>query len=119
MNLDHMKKAHSFIVLEPQAIKSIKRLLIYMAEKIQIAHQCLLCGKFFKTPQGAQDHMSEKGHCFMNVDNFEMEYDDYYDFSKSYIGQGCLIDVLKELKAIQEGYPDEDGEVIKVEKDKT
>lgn len=30
--------------------------------------------------------MMEKGHCFMNVDNFEIEYEDFYDFSKSYIG---------------------------------
>lgn len=61
----------------------------------------------------------EKGHCFMNVDNFEIEYEDFYDFSKSYIGQGCLIDVLKELKAIQEGYPDENGEVLQVERAKS
>lgn len=56
--------------------------------------------------------MIGKGHCFMNVDNFEIDYEDFYDFSKSYIGQGCLIDVLKELRAIERGYPDEEGEIL-------
>lgn len=86
MNLDHMKKTHSFIMLEPQAIVSVKKLLLHMAQKIQIGHQCLLCSKLFKSPQAVQDHMMEKGHCFMNLDNFEIEYEDFYDFSKSYIG---------------------------------
>lgn len=28
--------------------------------------------------------MISKTHCFMNVDDFEVEYEKFYDFSKTY-----------------------------------
>ena len=28
--------------------------------------------------------MVDKGHCFMNMDDFEVDYEEFYDFSKTY-----------------------------------
>jgi pre-60S factor REI1 len=80
-----MKKTHSFFISEQEYCKNIEGLLLYLGQKINIGLLCLYCEnkgtKDFKNPQALQNHMMDKGHCFMNTENFE-EYAKYYDFSE-------------------------------------
>lgn len=81
--LDHMRDKHSFYVLDVDCVTSLKGLLTYIAERIQLGYLCLFCSKMFRNARRCQQHMMDKAHCFMNVDD-EHEYQQYYDFSKTY-----------------------------------
>jgi pre-60S factor REI1 len=83
--LDHMRLKHSFYVLDVDCVTSLKGLLTYIAERIQLGYLCLFCSKMFRNSRRCQQHMMDKAHCFMNVDD-EHEYEQYYDFSKTYEG---------------------------------
>ena len=43
----------------------------------------MFCSKVFRSPRRVQQHMVDKGHCFMNIED-EEEYEKFYDFSKTY-----------------------------------
>lgn len=81
--LDHMRLKHSFYVLDVDCVISLKGLLTYIAERIQLGQLCLFCSKMFRNPRRCQQHMMDKSHCFMNVGD-EHEYEQYYDFSRTY-----------------------------------
>jgi pre-60S factor REI1 len=83
-NLDHMRVAHSFYVLDIDCLISLKAMLYYLAEKIQVGHLCINCNKNFGTGQAAQNHMLDMCHCCMNSEDFEDEYEYFYDFSGTY-----------------------------------
>ena len=72
--LDHMRLKHNFIILDIDCLISIKSLLSYLAEKIHLGNMCIMCNKEFGDFHSTQSHMVDKGHCFMNVDDFETEY---------------------------------------------
>ncbi len=82
--LDHMRIQHSFFVLDVDCVISLKGLLTYIAERIQLGYLCLFCSKMFKNARRCQQHMIDKAHCFMNIED-EYEYEKFYDFSKTYI----------------------------------
>lgn len=83
--LDHMRVKHSFYILDIDCVTSLKGLLTYIAERIQLGYLCLFCDKMFRNSRRCQQHMIDKSHCFMNVED-EHEYEQYYDFSKTYEG---------------------------------
>lgn len=82
--LDHMRIKFSFFLIDVDCLVDLKGLLTYLAEKIHIGNMCIFCNKVFKDGTCVQDHMVSKNHCFMNVDDFEVEYERFYDFSKTY-----------------------------------
>ena len=83
--LDHMRVKHSFYILDIDCVTSLKGLLTYIAERVQLGYLCLFCDKMFRNSRRCQQHMMDKSHCFMNVED-EHEYEQYYDFSKTYEG---------------------------------
>lgn len=83
-NLDHMRKHHSFIVLDIDCLISLKALLYYISEKVHIAKSCLFCHKMFKDGRSVQLHMIDKGHTMMSSEDFDEEYEPFYDFSGTY-----------------------------------
>jgi pre-60S factor REI1 len=50
-NLDYMAKKHNFRILDIECLTSLKGLLSYIAERIQLGSLCLYCSKQFKNPQ--------------------------------------------------------------------
>lgn len=81
--LDHMRLAHSFVIPDIDCLVDLKGLLNYLAQRIQLGNLCLYCSKEFRTPQQAQQHMIDKEHCRINMED-EEEYLDFYDFTKTY-----------------------------------
>ena len=47
-NLDHMRLEHSFFILDVDCVTSLKGLLTYIAERIQLGYLCLYCNQMFK-----------------------------------------------------------------------
>ena len=95
--VDHMRLKHGFLILDVDCLVDLKGLLTYMAERIQLGQLCLFCSKQFRDPRRCQQHMIDKSHCFMNMED-EDEYLDFYDFSKTYENHPLL------LKEGEEGY---------------
>jgi len=58
----------------------MKGLIKYLAEKINIGLLCVYCEnqgtKDFKVAEAVRQHMLDRGHCFMNTENFD-EYDKF------------------------------------------
>ena len=92
-----MRVEHSFILLDIDCLVDLKGILNYMAERIHIGQLCLYCSKQFKDPVRCQQHMTDKQHCFMNIED-EDEYVDFYDFSKAYKNHPLLIEEKKAKK---------------------
>ena len=82
-NLDYMRIKHGFYVLDIDCLISIKALLYYLAEKIQVGHLSIYDNRKFRSAQAAQNHMVDTCHCCMNSEYFD-EYEYFYDFSATY-----------------------------------
>jgi len=80
-NLLHMRVAHSFFISEFSHLKNLKGLLKHLAYKIHKKRTCFSCGLEASTSEGTQHHMIDKGHVFMNTEDFG-EYLVFYDFTK-------------------------------------
>ena len=81
--LDHMRLQHSFFILDVDCVINLKGLLTYIAERVHLGYMCLFCSRMFKNARRCQQHMMDKAHCFMSVED-EQEYEQFYDFSKTY-----------------------------------
>lgn len=88
--IDHMRVYHSFTLLDVDCLVDLKGLLGYIATRIQVGKLCLFCSKQFSEGQSCQQHMLDKGHCVMNMED-EEEFLDYYDFTKTYENHPLLI----------------------------
>lgn len=80
-NLLHMRVSHSFFISELSHLKNLKGLLKHLAYKIHKKKTCFSCGLDASTSEGIQHHMIDKGHVFMNTEDFG-EYLKFYDFTK-------------------------------------
>jgi pre-60S factor REI1 len=52
--LDHMRIKHSFFVLDVDCVISLKGLLTYIAERIQLGYLCLFCSKMHRNARRCQ-----------------------------------------------------------------
>ncbi|XP_028967691.1 zinc finger protein 622 [Galendromus occidentalis] len=86
-NLEHMAKAHSFFIPDPDYLEDLEGLLKYLGYKVGALKVCLLCDSDQKTPfrtiHAVQQHMLDKGHTAMFFDS-ALEYSDFYDFSSTH-----------------------------------
>lgn len=79
-NYEHMCKAHGFsIPNQEHLIVEVETLIKYLHLVVFGYYECLLCGSQRNTSQGAQQHMTGKRHCKIDIDNPDSEYRDFYD----------------------------------------
>lgn len=85
VNLEHMEKKHGFFISEEQFCVNKKGLFTHIAKKILEKKLCIYCENVrcgnFKSGVAVQNHMVDKGHCFMHQDYFD-EYERFYDFTE-------------------------------------
>jgi len=98
-----MRLAHSFFISEFNHLKNLKGLLKHLAFKIHKKRTCIYCAEDCKTSEGIQQHMIDKGHVFMNTEDFG-EYLTFYDFSKK-------IENLRQHGLLVEGDEEVNGNV--------
>ncbi|KAK2756868.1 C2H2 finger domain containing protein [Colletotrichum kahawae] len=83
-NLDHMRKRHGMIIPYPESlIVDVEILVKYLHLVIYEYTECLFCGSIRNTSQAAQQHMTGKGHCKIDVEKETSEFKDFYDFESS------------------------------------
>ena len=82
-NLAHMSLKHSFFVPYVDWVSDWKGLLTSICSRILTDHQCLTCGKRFRSAFAVQGHMSDSGHTRINLDDDELieSLESFYDFS--------------------------------------
>jgi pre-60S factor REI1 len=78
-----MRLKHNFMILDIECLVNLKGLLAYIAERVQLGKMCLGCDKQFRSSARCQQHMMDKGHCMMPMDNDE-EFEIFYDFRRAY-----------------------------------
>jgi pre-60S factor REI1 len=100
--LDHMRIKHSFFINDVDCLINLKGLLTYIAERIHLGQLCLFCSRNFRDGRRCQQHMLDKRHCLINLDD-EHEYEDFYDFSKTYVDSPYAVHVEKPKKEAKEG----------------
>ncbi|GKT42869.1 core trichothecene cluster (CTC) protein 15 [Colletotrichum spaethianum] len=79
--MSHMQKRHGLFVPSPNnLIVDLETLFGYFHLVIFDYAECLFCGSARKSPQAAQQHMTGKGHCRIDITKDESEFRDFYDF---------------------------------------
>ena len=84
-NLTHMLNSHGFFLPDVYKIVDLEGLLKYLFEKVHVGNMCLYCNNkrahAFSTAAATQQHMTDKQHCFLNIDEDVEEFSPFYDFS--------------------------------------
>lgn len=97
-NLAHMSLKHSFFIPYIDWISDWPGIMKYLCERVIQRHQCITCGKIFKSAIAVQTHMSDRGHTRINLDDEEFlgEIEGFYEFSTK-------DDVVDELDFLEDG----------------
>lgn len=80
-NLTHMSEAHSFLIPSADRLMDASSLLQYLHTLVSIFHECLFCHQERRTNSGVQDHMRDKGHCKLDLEDEENELWEFFDLS--------------------------------------
>ncbi|ONK69590.1 uncharacterized protein A4U43_C05F24570 [Asparagus officinalis] len=88
----HMHKQHGFFIPDIEYLKDPESLLTYVALKVKRDFMCLYCNERchpFQSLEAVRKHMVAKGHCKIRFgdggDDEEAEYEEFYDYSSSYV----------------------------------
>lgn len=80
----HMRKSHGLFVPHQQHLAvDLETLFRYLHLIIFGYRECIKCGTERATVQGAQQHMTGKGHCNFDTSEEDSEFAEFYDFSES------------------------------------
>jgi pre-60S factor REI1 len=97
-NLAYMSLKHSFFIPYVDWVSDWAGLMTYLCERVILRHQCITCGKLFKSAIAVQTHMSDRGHTRINLDDEEFleAIEGYYDFSTKE-------EIVDELDILEDG----------------
>ncbi|KAI0127450.1 C2H2 type zinc-finger-domain-containing protein [Xylariales sp. AK1849] len=80
-NLSHMSKRHGFLIPDQShLVVDLETLVGYLHLVISGYFECLHCGSQRNNTQAAQQHMTGKGHCKLDLSSEDSEYRDFYEF---------------------------------------
>ena len=83
-NLQHMMISHGFFIPDVEFVKDLSGLLAYLQERVRIGILCLYCDNRgthqFRDFQSLQQHMIDKQHCFINTEEDQEEYIEFYEY---------------------------------------
>ncbi|MQL68400.1 hypothetical protein Taro_000710 [Colocasia esculenta] len=88
----HMHKQHGFFIPDVEYLKDPKGFLTYLGLKVMRDFMCLYCNDRchpFQSLDAVRKHMIAKGHCKVRYgdggDDEEVELEEFYDYSSSYV----------------------------------
>jgi pre-60S factor REI1 len=83
-----MLEVHGFFIPDINHVIKLEAMLEYINEKVRVGCMCLHCNNEgahnFKTGAAVQRHMIDKQHCFLNTEDDEEEYADFYEEKEDY-----------------------------------
>ncbi|KAF2283543.1 hypothetical protein GH714_011930 [Hevea brasiliensis] len=90
----HMHKRHGFFIPDVEYLKDPKGLLTYLGLKVKRDFMCLYCNDRchpFNSLEAVRKHMVAKSHCKVHYgdgdDDEEVELEEFYDYSSSYVDE--------------------------------
>lgn len=90
----HMHKKHGFFIPDIEYLKDPKGLLTYLGIKVKRDFLCLYCNERcqpFSSLEAVRKHMEAKMHCKVRYgdgdDEEEVELEEFYDYSSSYMDE--------------------------------
>ncbi|KAK7260796.1 hypothetical protein RIF29_27094 [Crotalaria pallida] len=90
----HMHKHHGFFIPDVEYLKDPKGLLTYLGLKVKRDYMCLYCNDRcypFSSLEAVRKHMVAKGHCKVHYgdgdEEEEVELEEFYDYSSSYVDE--------------------------------
>ncbi|KAJ6800213.1 cytoplasmic 60S subunit biogenesis factor REI1-like protein 1 [Iris pallida] len=90
----HMHKRHGFFIPDVEYLKDPEGLLTYVGLKVKRDFLCLYCNdrcQPFQSLEAVRKHMVAKGHCKIRYgdggDDEEAEFEEFYDYSSSYVDE--------------------------------
>lgn len=88
----HMHKQHGFFIPDVEYLKDPKGFLTYIGLKVMRDFRCLYCNDNclpFSSLEAVRKHMEAKSHCKVHYgdedENEEVELEEFYDYSSSYV----------------------------------
>ena len=86
-NITHMLLKHGFFIPDLELVKDLSGLVQYLQKKVRELLLCLHCnnrGHNFRSVQAVQQHMVDKQHCFLNTEEDEKEFRQFYGADSSF-----------------------------------
>lgn len=90
----HLHKQHGFFIPDVEYLKDPKGLLTYLGLKVMRDYICLYCNdrcQPFSSLEAVRKHMAAKSHCKVHYgdgdDDEEVELEEFYDYSSSYVDE--------------------------------
>lgn len=96
--LAHMSSNHSFFIPYFEWVSDWSGLMAHLCTRVIVNHQCITCGKKFRSAIAVQGHMADSGHTRINLDDedFLGDIEGFYDFSMK-------DDVMDDLDFLEDG----------------
>lgn len=78
-NVAHMYKAHGFTIPRQERLQvDLEDLIMDLEAMINEDNQCICCFTQRRDGEAIRQHMLDKGHCVLDVENFESEFAEFY-----------------------------------------
>lgn len=101
-NLAHMRSEHNLDIPFVEYIKNLKGCLQIMVKKIFDYVACLSCdSQTFKNYSGVQNHMLNKHHTYINLDDLDEHLYKYYDRKRLLAIEDRSLRMTKEFKHLK------------------
>mmetsp|Transcript_126868 Transcript_126868/g.189279 ORF Transcript_126868/g.189279 Transcript_126868/m.189279 type:complete len:380 (-) Transcript_126868:46-1185(-) len=85
LNIEHMAKEHGLYIPDLDYVSDLGGLMAYLAQKVGTGNACLYCNKIFQDTEAVANHMRSSNHAKLKYDDDDMdEYEEFYDFSKTW-----------------------------------
>jgi pre-60S factor REI1 len=79
--VEHMLRTHSLFIPDQDHLTHLASFLQYLKLIVEEYHECLYCGTSRQSRKAIQQHMSEKGHCLLNLER-EPELLEFWEMSE-------------------------------------
>ncbi|KAK4274361.1 hypothetical protein QN277_017591 [Acacia crassicarpa] len=90
----HLHKQHGFFIPDVEYLKDPEGLLTYLGLKVMRDYMCLYCNDRchpFSSLEAVRKHMAAKSHCKVHYgdddEEEEVELEEFYDYSSSYVDE--------------------------------
>uniref|UniRef100_A0A7S4IFI7 C2H2-type domain-containing protein n=2 Tax=Vannella robusta TaxID=1487602 RepID=A0A7S4IFI7_9EUKA len=82
-----MAKEHGLYIPDLDYVSDLGGLVGYLGEKVGTGNACLYCNKIFRDAEAVANHMRSLSHAKLKYDDDDLdEYEEFYDFSKTWEG---------------------------------
>ncbi|KAI9741569.1 MAG: hypothetical protein M1818_004375 [Claussenomyces sp. TS43310] len=81
-NMHHMHRIHGMFIPNQDYLIDLESFISFLSFLVLEVHECLYCGTIKSTIEGIRHHMTDKGHCRINLDQTS-NLAEFYDFPPS------------------------------------